>query len=331
MNICDNVVTDKHWFQENILCYLSNAVKYSSGGEVTVRACLQNEEGQILKLMSEIKDVDVQFCIIVEDNGIGISKQCKTELFQPFQQTMRLAGGTGLGLYSLAKRMEALGGKFGVADRDDGAPGSQFWFSVPYVPDIDFTPENYIPAVSRTQTMRSLFTLDVNTAATVNSDLVITIASATDTPTNIAYDGSYHELLDISTTRPLTALVVEDSLVIAKSTTRMLTQAGYSVDTATNGAIGLEKMKEKLYDVVLMDLQMPIMDGLEATRRLRAFESNIVDTDEFCNRRKQFIIGVSANGTEDVHVDAMNSGMCDFCPKPFSLQDMTDVQVRHNT
>lgn len=56
-------------------------------------------------------------------------------LFSPFKQTQRLAGGTGLGLYSLAKRLEALNGRYGVAKRRDGRQGSLFWFSIPYRPD----------------------------------------------------------------------------------------------------------------------------------------------------------------------------------------------------
>ena len=73
----------------------------------------------------------------VVDNGIGLSDATKLTLFQPFQQGMRLAGGTGLGLYSLSKRIDALGGKCGVNDRDDGVQGACFWFSFPYKPDFD--------------------------------------------------------------------------------------------------------------------------------------------------------------------------------------------------
>jgi hypothetical protein len=71
----------------------------------------------------------------VEDHGIGISDQEMSQLFKPFKQTQRLAGGTGLGLYSLAKRMEGIQGEFGVRGRKDGEKGSLFWFMIPYRPD----------------------------------------------------------------------------------------------------------------------------------------------------------------------------------------------------
>jgi hypothetical protein len=239
--ICQHLVTDKHWFMENALCYLSNAVKYSSDGTVTIRACLRNEnERESLRNMTSIENGVTQLYIIVEDEGIGISTTSKASLFQPFQQTMRLAGGTGLGLYSLSKRIEALGGKFGVNAREDGRPGTQFWFSIPYLPDIEFQPEASVGRSVRSHSVHSVKSPDIKRLDECLEDL------------------SSHEL---------SALVVDDSPVIVKATSRQLTKAGYTVDTADNGAVGLEKMKSKLYDVVLMDLQMPIMDGLEATRR----------------------------------------------------------------
>jgi PleD family two-component response regulator len=134
-----------------------------------------------------------------------------------------------------------------MADRADGKPGSMFWFSVPYVPDFTSNARSVRSETSVRATFRSMADKTDKTAAGVR-------------------DG--HELLTPDLPNLiLTALVVDDSPVIVKATSRQLTKAGYTVDTAENGAVGLEKMKAKLYDVVLMDLQMPIMDGLEATRR----------------------------------------------------------------
>jgi signal transduction histidine kinase len=70
--------------------------------------------------------------VTVEDNGIGISEEARQTLFQPFKQAQRMAGGTGLGLFSLLKRVEALGGSCGVGSRIDGLEGSIFWFTFPY-------------------------------------------------------------------------------------------------------------------------------------------------------------------------------------------------------
>ena len=78
----------------------------------------------------------LQYLVVeVEDTGIGMSDAAMEMLFNPFNQTQRLAGGTGLGLFSLAKRIEAVKGKYGVRRRRDGRQGSLFWFAIPYRPD----------------------------------------------------------------------------------------------------------------------------------------------------------------------------------------------------
>jgi K+-sensing histidine kinase KdpD len=72
----------------------------------------------------------------IEDTGIGISDEKMASLFNPFQQAQKLAGGTGLGLFSLSKRLDALHGYYGVRRRTDGVQGSVFWFAIPYKPDM---------------------------------------------------------------------------------------------------------------------------------------------------------------------------------------------------
>eukprot|EP01031_Cornospumella_fuschlensis_P045698 gene45698-55936_t len=72
----------------------------------------------------------------VEDEGIGMTEEQRSKLFAPFSQNQHLAAGsTGLGLYSLRKRVEALGGGVGVEGRRDGRVGSLFWFTLPYTPN----------------------------------------------------------------------------------------------------------------------------------------------------------------------------------------------------
>jgi signal transduction histidine kinase len=84
----EHIITDKQWLQENILCLLSNAVKYSVGGMVTVSATLQSAGVTTTQVIR----------IEVEDSGIGISDAVRSNLFAQFKQAQRLAGGTGLGM-----------------------------------------------------------------------------------------------------------------------------------------------------------------------------------------------------------------------------------------
>eukprot|EP00603_Paraphysomonas_imperforata_P003424 CAMPEP_0114439404 /NCGR_PEP_ID=MMETSP0103-20121206/15178_1 /TAXON_ID=37642 ORGANISM="Paraphysomonas imperforata, Strain PA2" /NCGR_SAMPLE_ID=MMETSP0103 /ASSEMBLY_ACC=CAM_ASM_000201 /LENGTH=441 /DNA_ID=CAMNT_0001610159 /DNA_START=59 /DNA_END=1381 /DNA_ORIENTATION=- len=182
------VITDKHWLLENLLCYMSNAVKFVSDGSITIKVSadfndsennqhfnngqhdIENVSLQPASTASIIDKVRTKFSspiapeasssesevkyfqnglkskahenviiFSVIDTGVGISQDKMDGLFQPFFQAQKGAGGTGLGLYALSKRVEALGGEYGVRGRDDGAQGSCFWFSIPYRPDTELT------------------------------------------------------------------------------------------------------------------------------------------------------------------------------------------------
>jgi signal transduction histidine kinase len=140
--MCAHLVSDKHWLTENMLCLLSNAIKYGDKGHVDVHIEVINAptHGNILSLSGRVErrsvecdsptrkfssDIAAYSCVpserreskkcmvlvTVEDSGIGICEGARKNLFQPFKQAQRMAGGTGLGLYSLLKRVEALDGE----------------------------------------------------------------------------------------------------------------------------------------------------------------------------------------------------------------------------
>lgn len=107
-------------------------------------------------------------------------------------------------------------------------------------------------------------------------------------------------------------LVVDDSMTILKTASMVLTKAGHRVDTAINGKLALELMSCKIYDVVLMDIQMPLMDGVEAVTIFRRMEASL-------NRKeKQFIIGISASNDQKTRISALECGMDAFLKKPFA-------------
>jgi signal transduction histidine kinase len=99
--MCLNVISDKHWFTENILCLLSNAVKYSDGGTVDVivellEKFVNDDQTLSSNTKTEASKHGLFVRVSIEDNGIGLSKDDRENLFQPFKQAQRLAGGTGL-------------------------------------------------------------------------------------------------------------------------------------------------------------------------------------------------------------------------------------------
>ena len=278
--ICSHVITDYQWLVENILCLTSNAVKFTMEGDVEVRCFLSDPT----TLMIE-----------VEDHGIGISAEKKSSLFQEYQQAQSLAGGTGLGLYSMRKRQEALGGSCGVVDRKDGEQGSCFWFTLPYRPD------GTIHQRSPKSSKRLSFT-----------------STASSTALELPEVSLMEELPQKSS-----LLLVEDSIVIQKSISRVLRRHYDEVELASNGLQGLELLQQRKFDLVLMDLQMPIMDGLEATRRLREFESaNGVSISQ-----RQRIIGISANSDHQTLDTVMKCGMDSFLAKPFSMEKLEEAII----
>jgi CheY-like chemotaxis protein len=109
-------------------------------------------------------------------------------------------------------------------------------------------------------------------------------------------------------------LVVDDAPTTIKVMERALVQMGADVHTATNGFTALKMMKSNLYTLVIMDIQMPVMDGFEAVRQLRAWERGPQG-----GGMHQYIIGASASPDEATRRDALDVGMDEFGVKPLHL------------
>ena len=130
-----HAITDKQWFEDNILSLLSSAVQHTPDQpvhlEVTLKSRCELRNPFNRKSTSENA---LYMHVSVNDHGPGISDELRPLVFQPCQQASRSEGGAGLGLYSMAQRVEALGGYYGVhaLNLTDTSSGSVFWFAVPY-------------------------------------------------------------------------------------------------------------------------------------------------------------------------------------------------------
>ena len=270
----DEITSDRHWFEENLLCLLSNAVKYSIRGIIRVTVSLR---------MSFIR-------VTVEDMGIGISAESKSLLFKQFSKLQNMAtGSTGLGLFSLLTRSKAIGGSCGVEDRPDGTQGSIFWFEFPYLPSTELRGVD-------------------NSVGNPNDNNAVTVSNCSRRNSSCSLNPNVRLLV----------LVVDDSPVVVKLLAKALNGLGHDVITACNGAEGLDKFQESYnqIDLVFMDIQMPVMDGIEATRRFRELEASR------SHRPRIPIICSSANSHSDVAGRATLAGVDAFLPKPF-----TNVQL----
>ncbi len=116
-------------------------------------------------------------------------------------------------------------------------------------------------------------------------------------------------------------LLVEDNLINQKITKMTLEKEGCVVDVAGNGKECLEKYHNKYYDLILMDIQMPVMDGLEATRRIRKYEKIHKD-------RRSFIVALTANALKEDKDRALKAGVDGFIAKPFKPDELFQILYR---
>lgn len=326
------VFTDKQWLQENLLSLLANAVKISMKGSINVRVSLEKllipveevlemdefesdktevglhgsikmstvvpfngDDVSLEAFVSHIKQKEMSFVKFeVLDTGPGMNVK-DMQIFDDAKHAARLTGGTGLGLYSLARRMEALNGAYGVEPRVDGEQGSIFWFSIPYKP--------FSRNIRKTSTFAEE-SMSISVASTNSKSTSKSI------PSVIA-----NHLTPIDTiqwTTPLRILVVDDSIVIVKMACTLLQRQGHTVYTAAHGLEGINLVRQSLegelppIDVVLMDFQMPVMDGIEAVREIRTLERSL-SVDE--SRLKEDAVERSHRSTTSDGLSGRSIGM----------------------
>ncbi|MBL0200913.1 MAG: response regulator [Chitinophagaceae bacterium] len=231
-----------------ILNLVSNAVKFTAKGNITIAVKLLQEDAQ--QAMIEFD---------VTDTGIGISESKLETIFENFQQassgTSRLYGGTGLGLAIVKQLVEAQGGAITVESKVEA--GSTFRFMLTFQKTND----------------------------KAESDI---------------------ELLELDTAlKHIKVLVVEDMALNQLLMKTLLDDFGFERDIAANGKIAIEKMAKKDYDIILMDLQMPEMNGFEATEYIRNTMRSTIP-----------IIALTADVTTVDLQKCKTVGMNDYIAKP---------------
>jgi CheY-like chemotaxis protein len=214
--------------------------------------------------------------VSVTDTGIGIAPEQLEKLFSRFTQadssTTRRYGGTGLGLAISKKLVELMGGQIGAAS--EPGKGSRFWFVLP---------------------------------------LSVTSAMATESGVPAGAGGNARVASSAATAAPKQSrgrlLLVEDNVVNQRVATHMLSKMGCEVDVAQHGREAIERLGRSCYDLILMDCQMPEMDGFEATRLIRNPASGVLDP-------AVPVIAMTANAFAEDRERCLAAGMNDFLAKP---------------
>ena len=271
----DTVCADPMRLRQVLINFVGNAIKFTDSGQVMVRVRAVGKDGLL------------RFEVI--DTGIGISEEAQAHIFNAFSQadsfTTRKYGGTGLGLAICRQLAALMGGEIGV--RSEPNHGSTFWFEVRLEPAAE---------AAHAQTQTRLPRLNF----AVSSDLP-PAEPAGPAPAGRAAGPKI--------------LLVEDNPVNREVAVGMLESLGCMAHAAENGGLALEAMNNAAYDAVLMDCQMPVMDGLAAAAEIRRREQT-------CGAARVPIIALTANAMEGDRERCLAAGMDDFLSKPFTQQQL---------
>jgi PAS domain S-box-containing protein len=252
-----------------MLNLVDNAIKFTAAGRVAVRV-LQTRAGGYEAGNEGDPESEPRLRVEVQDTGIGIAPDDIGRLFVPFEQadnsTTRRFGGTGLGLAISRQLVQMMGGALDVQSHP--GRGSVFWFELP----LQQAPAGPDEAGE---------------------------------PSPEALREALRERLQRrGMNEPL--LVAEDDPVSREISTLLLRQAGFEVDVACDGQEAVERAAGRRYAMVLMDMQMPRLNGLEATRRIREAGSS----------REALIVALTANAFDEDRLRCLEAGMDDHLTKP---------------
>ena len=237
---CTTFRGDPYRLRQILVNLVANAVKFTEKGEVVIE--VRRSDGQTVR-RSDSQTRLLHFSI--RDTGIGIPEDRRDRLFKSFSQvdssTTRKYGGTGLGLAISKQLVELMDGHIGVESIP--GQGSTFWFTVPLELQCDQARVHLTPPLPP-----RLGVLPQSTVALIRSTDESSASSAS------------------------RLLLVEDNQINQKLASRLLKKFGYEVDIAGNGQEALAILSRQAYTAILMDCQMPELDGFEATRIIRAQE-----------------------------------------------------------
>jgi PAS domain S-box-containing protein len=291
---CDVTTGDHQLFlgdptriRQVLINLVGNAVKFTAVGEVAVHVELERESEQTAWVKFSVRDT-----------GAGISPEHQQAIFDAFMQidgsTTRHFGGTGLGLTISSKLIQLMGGELQL--ESEVGRGSHFHFTLPLGIPLGTDAE---PQGSPRDVTRAEFPASVEWQS---------FPSPENHLPNDLVEGS------------LRVLVAEDNPVNQLFIGRVLEKSGHRPTIVTNGQAALEALQLHRFDVALMDVQMPLMDGFDATRRIRDSEQ---ETD-----RHLPIVAMTAHAMKGDRERCLEVGMDDYISKPIQPNQLIEVLHR---
>jgi len=228
---------------------------------------------------------------VVRDTGIGISEEDVNKIFMPFAQAdsslARRYGGTGLGLSITKQLVEMMGGHIQVKSRLNAG--------------CVFTA-----------------TIHLEDQSNMNAEIMTEQLESVNEMENVSIDFARDQVQK----KNLRVLFVEDVPANQRIGGIFLKKLNCMADFANDGAEAITKLTQKQYDLVLMDIMMPNLDGLSATKAIRKHDSSVLD-------RNVPIISMTANAMKGDREKCLDAGMNDYLPKPVKFKSLVNILYKH--
>lgn len=272
-----NFVGDPTRIRQVYINLLSNAVKFTEEGEIKIKVEVAGQNGSKIKIFSSI-----------EDTGIGIPADKLSELFKPYSQVDgsegKKFGGTGLGLVICKEFLNLMEGDIKVESAEN--VGTKFKFHFYVEPALSNILGNKQTSDKEHQN---------TTLESMNDQLDKTL---------------------VEQRKKYKILLAEDNLINQKVAIRTLTSFGYQVDAVLNGEQAVSEHKSKNYDLILMDIQMPEVDGYTATKMIRKLDAPLSSVP---------IIALTAHALLGDKEKCLVAGMNDYISKPVVAKEIVQI------
>ena len=318
-NVPSTILFDKYRYEQCVNNLLSNAVKFTPGGTIEVILTVLEKPGQTPYLV-----------LAVKDSGIGMTDEQQSRIFEAYTQADQSIssryGGTGLGMNITKQIVDRMGGTISV--RSKIGSGSMFAMSVP-ITTADADVEIRSSAVSE-QTLTPPLHENVAVPAPSQPDPIEVESETLETPNEneLLIAPQPHEIATSTTlvetmldnAQPeataysdLRVLVVDDNPTNHLVIKSLLGSVVANISLASNGTEALDILDSEPVDIVLMDIHMPVMDGIECTLAIRSSESSWKDV---------IIIALTADPQYQQTKLCKNIGMDEALAKPVRLNDL---------
>ena len=291
--------SDQHKLRQILTNLLSNALKYTESGSVTLR--VQSKQPQELTkaiIASGATDQLLPITFTVTDTGAGIEAEEMVKLFTPFMQTatgLESMQGTGLGLSICREFVNLLDGSMVVYSTRDGITSK-------------LSHEQKITTTTALGEQGTTFTV------------TIPVGLAQPIKQEVVSPSKERRVIGLVNPQPqYRILIAEDVAVNRKLVTKLIQPLGFAVREARNGQEALEIWSSWQPHLILMDMFMPVIDGYEATRRIKQFSQG----------QGTIIIALSAGNGEEEQQRIFASGCDDFVPKPIN-ENVLFAKIGHH-